>query len=121
MLDDLPPGAPRIATARVKFDLKYQAKHGITTRRAENLPDGYAEKIPKLARRIYRALDLSGYARIDLRLREDGALYVLEANPNPDLSLDEDFALAAHEGGLPYPQLIDRLLRLGRTYRPHWS
>ena len=45
-----------------------------------------------LAKRAYRALDLTGYARIDLRMRDDGKLYVIEANPNPQLAQDEDFA-----------------------------
>ncbi len=121
ILDDLPEGAPRIATARVKFDVAYQRKHGITSRLAENLPEGHVERIRRLAHRIYRALDLSGYARIDLRMREDGALFVLEANPNPDLSRDEDFALSAADAGISYRQLIDKILRLGRGYRPPWS
>ncbi len=121
ILDDLPEGAPRIATARVKFDLAYQRKHGITSRRAENLPSGHLARIRHLAHGIYRALDLSGYARIDLRMREDGALFVLEANPNPDLSSDEDFALAAEDAGVSYPKLIEKILRLGVGYRPPWS
>ena len=43
---------------------------------------------------------LSGYARIDLRLAESGAVYVIEANPNPQLARDEDFAQSAKAADL---------------------
>ncbi len=53
-----------------------------------------------LARRIYRALLLTGYARIDVRLRPDGSVFVLEANANPNLEKEEDFATSAQAGGV---------------------
>jgi D-alanine-D-alanine ligase len=116
----LPEGMPRIATARVKFDLEYQKKYGIVTGRAKGLPEGAAERVARLGKRIYRVLGLSGYARLDLRLREDGQLFVLEANPNPDLAHDEDFAKAAEAGGIPYNPLIRRILGLGLRYHVSW-
>ena len=79
-----------------------------------------AEKLERMARRIYRALHLSGYARIDFRLRPDGSLFALEANPNPNLARDEDFAAAARAAGIDYPALLERILRLGRDYRAEW-
>jgi len=120
VLERLPEGAPRIATARVKWDLKYQDKYGITTRAATDLPDALAQRIRRIGTRSYRLLGLSGYARVDFRLKENGEVYVLEANPNPDLSHDEDFSLAAEEGGLPYPRLIERILSLGLSYHAAW-
>jgi len=64
-------------------------------------------------KRIYRLLTIDGYARIDLRLTEANEVYFIEANPNPILAADEDFALAAGKAGLPYPQLIERIVRQG--------
>jgi len=116
----LPEGMPRIATARVKFNLDYQKKYGIVTRAAKGLPEGVADRVSRLAKRIYRVLGLSGYARLDLRLREDGQLFVLEANPNPDLSHDEDFSKAADAAGIPYNPLIRRILGLGLRYHVTW-
>ena len=58
-------------------------------------------------------LTIDGYARIDLRLTPENKLYFIEANPNPILADDEDFALAAGKSGLPYPQLIERIVRQG--------
>lgn len=114
--DNLPEGAPNIATQKVKFDAEYQKKHQIQTGAARGLPEGMAERIAKLGKRIYRALGLSGYARIDFRLTEEGQLYVLEANPNPDISMDEDFSLACKAGGLGYEKLIHRMITLGERW-----
>jgi D-alanine-D-alanine ligase-like ATP-grasp enzyme len=72
-------------------------------------------------KRVYRALDLSAYARIDFRLSDDGAPFVLEANPNPDLRNDEDLAASAAAGGVSYPQLIQRIVNLGLQYRSAWK
>ena len=76
------------------------------------------EKIQHLAKRIYRALNLSGYARIDLRLDPDGKVYVLEANPNPEVAQGEDFAESALNAGTPYSDLLQRILNLGFQWRP---
>ena len=62
-------------------------------------------------------LGLSGYARLDLRLDPDGRVFVIEANATPDIADDEDFALSARKGGLPYPKLLQRILNLGLSYR----
>ena len=76
------------------------------------------ERISNIAKRTYRALDLSGYARIDLRLDEEGRPYVLEANPNPNLAYGEDFAESAEKAGISYEALLDRIIRLGIRWEP---
>jgi D-alanine-D-alanine ligase len=119
--DELPDGAPHIATARVKFDLDYQKKYKIKTHRAVGLSAEQEANIAKLAKRCYRALSLSGYARLDLRLSNDGKIYLLEANPNPDLKYGEDFAESAHSAGVPYPDLLQRILNLGVSYQAEWK
>ena len=85
------------------------------------VPSAVATRLARLAKRVYRALDLSGYARIDFRLRDDGAPFVLEANPNPDLRDDEDLAASAAAAGLAYPGLIQRIVNLGLEYRSAWK
>lgn len=120
VLDRLPEGVARIASAKVKFDHDYQDKYGITTRRVEDLPASRLARIQRMCKRVYRILGITGYARLDLRLREDGKVFVIEANPNPDLSADEDFSLSAEAGGIPYNQLIRRILNLGIRYHRTW-
>ncbi len=107
-----------IATERVKWSTKYQQRHGIMTAKAADLPDGLEASITKMAKRVYRSLELSGYARIDLRLDREGRIYVLEANPNPQIAYGEDFAESAEHGGLSYEELLNRILMLGLQWRP---
>ena len=116
----LPEKLPAIATRKVKWDRAYQRKYGITTAAARDLPEGTVVRIEQIAKRIYRALHLSGYARMDFRLREDGTLYVLEANANPNLSAAEDFAQSALTAGLSYQDLLHRILALGASYPAAW-
>ncbi len=80
---------------------------------AENLDPALVTKIQDTCKDIYRLLTIDGYARIDLRLTPENKLYFIEANPNPILADDEDFALSAAKADLPYPQLIERIVRQG--------
>jgi len=110
----------RIATRKVKWDPKYQQKHGIATGRAQDLSPEQGAQISRLARRVYRALHMSGFARMDFRMREDGRVYLLEANANPDVAYGEDFAESASVTGIDYPSLIARIVNLGLGYMPEW-
>ncbi len=114
---DLREGAPKIATSKIKWDENYQKKIGLSTDRAQNLPGNLEAQLPKLAKRVYRSLQLSGYARLDFRLTEAGRAYLLEANPNPQLMYGEDFAESAETGGLSYEALLQKILNLGMRYR----
>ena len=113
----MPDNNWRIATERVKWSVKYQKKHGIDTALA-GLSREEAERVQHVAKRVYRALDLSGYGRIDLRMKADGQLYVIEANANPQLAEGEDFAQSAHRAGVSYAKLIERIIGLGLQWQP---
>ena len=116
----LPDVMAGIATRKVKWDRTYQKKHGIRTGAAQNLPDGCAAYLDKLSKRIFRALYLSGYARMDFRMRPDGSVFVLEANCNPNISREEDFAESAQAAGLEYPALLEQIIRVGNNYQAAW-
>jgi len=116
----LPDVMAGIATRKVKWDRKYQQKHGIGTGPAENLPEGLRSRMARLARRIYRTLNLSGYARIDLRVTPEGQLFVLEANANPNLAQTEDFATSAQSSGVDYERTLERIMSCGLGYQAAW-
>ena len=101
--------------------LEVPKEAGLETRAARKLPDGATETIAKLCKRIYRALNLSGYARIDLRLSPEGKAYVLEANPNPNLAYGEDFAESAEAIDISYENLLQRIINLGLRYKAAWQ
>jgi D-alanine-D-alanine ligase len=113
----MPDNKWRIATERVKWSTQYQKKHGIMTDAAK-LDAGQLDRIQRIAKRTYRALDLSGYARIDVRLDDEGGVFVLEANPNPNMAYGEDFAESAEVSGISYERLLDRILTLGLRWEP---
>ncbi len=117
-LDKLPGGAYPIATYKVKWDIDYQKRHDITIGPAENLPEKLEREIVTVTKRCYRALELEGYARLDFRLREDGRLFLLEANPNPDISRDAEFASSALQAGYEYERLIQKVVSLGMAREP---
>src|SRR6187455_1107 len=106
-------GARPIATEKVKHDLNYQKRAGILDGPAEDLAPELRSRIQRLAKRVYRILELDGYARIDFRLSSDGIPYFLEANPNPEIAESQEFAAAALHDGLSYRDLLQRIIGLG--------
>jgi D-alanine-D-alanine ligase len=115
---NMPEGAKRIATDRVKWSVKYQKKYGIDSGIATDLADGQREQIQHLCKRAYRALELNGYARVDLRLDAAGNAWVIEANPNPQIAHGEDFAASAEKIGMSYDTLLQRIINLGLRWQP---
>jgi D-alanine-D-alanine ligase len=113
---NMPKNRWRIATERVKWSTKYQKRNGIMTAAAQ-LDPTQATSIQRIAKRACQALDLNGYARVDLRLATDGRPYVLEANPNPNIAYGEDFAESAEATGVPYEKLLEQILTLGLRWK----
>ncbi len=116
----LPEVQSRIATRKVKWDGQYQERHGISTGPADDLGPEERVRLVRLAKRIFRALYMSGYARMDLRMRADGSVFVLEANANPNLTYGEDFAESAETVGIGYRALLNRIVNLGLAYKTEW-
>lgn len=96
---------------KAKWDKNYRDRKGVDSRPAI-LENDLEKKIIETAKKTYRALELSGYARIDLRVSEDGTPFVLEANPNPNVAMGDEFALSAREAGISYDDLIERLIKI---------
>ena len=115
VIQNLPEGSLNIATGRLKWNPAYQKKVGLVTRPAGLEPE-VQRKLETLAKRTYRLLSLSGYARLDYRMTNDGNFYLLEANPNPQIARNEDFADSAEHCGIKYPQLLHKILTLGLSY-----
>lgn len=117
VMKNLPEGSLNIATGKTKWDIEYQKKIGLQTQAAKLEPQ-LEKEFERLSKRIYRILGLSGYARIDYRLTEDGRLYVLEVNPNPQIAHNEDFADSAEHCGIKYEALMQKIMTLGMSYDP---
>lgn len=111
-LSKLPEGRPRIAGAEVKWGKGTRAYRDTKSAVAEDLPEEIAALLQQTAVAVFQALELRDYARIDMRLRPDGRVAVIEANPNPWLASKAEFAMAARKSGRNYTQLIEELVDL---------
>ena len=108
----MPDDKPQFSTFKAKWDDVYRKRWGIQNTFAEELPDGMADRIARVCKRVYRALHIRGYGRIDLRLTPEGKIFILEANPNPNLALDDEIALSAMKAGMSYEDLNQRIINL---------
>jgi D-alanine-D-alanine ligase len=112
---EVPEGQPKFSTFKAKWDDAYRKRWGIQNVFAEPFADGIHQRIVKICKAVYRALRIRGYGRIDLRVTPEGEIVILEANPNPNLDRDDEFAQSAEKAGLNYTHLIQRIVTLGLT------
>jgi D-alanine-D-alanine ligase len=106
----LPDGVPRIAGYEMKFERDTEAYKKTKSVIAEDLDEETTRRLQETAVDAYKALKLRDYGRIDMRLTNDGKIFVIEANPNPWLSSQAEFAMAARKSGRSYNELIKDIL-----------
>jgi D-alanine-D-alanine ligase len=111
-LSKLPEGTPRIAGAEVKWGKGTRAYRDTKSAIADDVSEEAISLMQTTAIAVYQALELRDYARIDMRLRPDGRVAVIEANPNPWLASKAEFSLAARKSGRNYTQLIEEIVDL---------
>lgn len=105
-------GAPRFSTRRLKHDESYARRWKISYRKA-NLPPSVMTEIRRSSRKIFHALKLRDYARIDYRLTPDNRLVFIEVNPNPDLGR-HTFGHNLCFADVNYTDLIRRIVSAAR-------
>ena len=108
----LPKGMNKVCTYESKWYKKSVAYRKTPPVCPAEIDKKLEKKIKDVAAKAYRAMNCRDYARIDMRLSHDGTLYVIEVNPNPDLSTDAGFANIARAAGLSYKELILKILNL---------
>jgi len=111
----MPENEPRFATFKAKWDTAYRANWGIHNGPAAPFSNGMEKKVMDFARRVYGLLKIQSLGRVDLRLTPSGELVFIEANPNPSLEAEDDFAQSAAAAGITYPALIQRILDSARS------
>lgn len=107
-----PQGKPKIYTYNAKIETDSEEFKNTTIGAPENLSPEIASKMQEIAMKVFRAMDATDYARVDLRLGRDNKIYVLEANLNPYLAKKSETAFAAQIFGLNYEQLIGKIVEL---------
>ncbi len=104
--------APKFATYRLKNDGAYRTKWRVCYRLAK-LPPRVMRQVQDYGKKVFRALKLRDYARLDFRLTDEGRLVFIEANPNSDLTpntLGRNLCFV----GIEYRNLIPRIVETAR-------
>jgi D-alanine-D-alanine ligase len=115
---DMPPDRPKIVSFEGKWVEKSVEYKGTRPMRCEDLPEATRDLVAATALAAFRALGLRDYARMDIRLSPDGIPYVIDVNPNCDLSdLAGGYSRAAKAAGLSYRELILRIVGLALARR----
>ena len=84
---------------------------GTVPKRVVDMPEKTVRAIEEVALRGYHAIGLRDYVRFDLRVSADGVPYVIDVNPNCDLSrVMGGFSRASYAAGLTYEDLIARII-----------
>ena len=108
----LPPGMPEILTFASKWDkqsMYFQCTKPICP---AVISTELRDRIGRTAVSVFKILNCSGYARMDLRLDHDERISVLEFNPNPDITPGNGAARQAKVAGMTYKQFIEKIVLL---------
>ena len=117
----LPSEKPRILTFAAKWEsdsLYFQGTKVVCPAEIGIYEQGH---VAETALTAFRLLGCQGYARVDMRLDEEGLFHVIEVNPNPDISPDSGAVRQAEAAGMTYPQFIEKIVQLAleREYHDH--
>lgn len=101
-----------IATEELKWNLKKRRKRKVVLRKlSANKEPVLFRELGKVARKTCKALYLTGFVRIDVRVDQRGRVYVIDVNPNPDLGRGFEMAEILRQNGFSYSELIKLLAR----------
>lgn len=115
---ELPEGYPPIISYAAKWDPLNEVFHRVHSLCPAEVTQREMEKIEEAAQRAYRATQCRDYARLDIRLAEDGIPYVLEVNPNPDLTEGVSFMESAEEAGYEWGEALGMITQWAWERRP---
>ena len=117
-LSQLPEGTPRVAGTEVKWEEGTEIYRITQPFFPEDLDDELVAEIERTAIDTFRILKLRDYGRFDLRLTPSGAIYVLEANPNPWLHSSAELARSWVRTGRTEAELALEIVHLAMARDP---
>ncbi|RPI05859.1 MAG: ATP-grasp domain-containing protein [Ignavibacteriae bacterium] len=106
----LPPGYPKIVTYNAKWVEGTPEYTGTVGTCPAPLERAVEERVKEVALKAYQLMEIRDYARVDIRLDASNTPYVLEVNPNPDISCDAGFARSARAAGMTFDDMIVRIV-----------
>jgi D-alanine-D-alanine ligase len=112
----IPDGQPRILDSKAKWD-ESSAQYQGTKPVLPDLPSELSARLQRVALDACRALRVRDYGRVDLRLTNEGEIFVIEVNANCYLEQKSEFAMAAAAEGIDYVHLINRIVEQAAARR----
>lgn len=110
---ELPPNIPKVVSYRAKWVKQSIAFKKTSVICPANIDEGLKNQLEEIAKKCFKIFGCSGYIRLDIRYDEkEKKIYVLEINPNPDISEEGGLAREAKMGGLSYKDLILKIIDL---------
>jgi D-alanine-D-alanine ligase len=118
----MPDHLHNIVSFQAKWDPHHESYHKTIPICPAQLPINIEKKAKELAFKAFKVMGCRDYARVDMRLSKDNRLFVLEVNPNPDITEGAGFMRSAQKSGLTYAQALKRIvkyaLRRGIVQKP---
>jgi D-alanine-D-alanine ligase len=108
----MPAGRPHIVSYAAKWDEAHVDYAGTKPVPVRGVSAAVIAEIERVSRAAWQAVELRDYGRVDLRVDGGGVPWVIDVNPNPDISPDAGCARAAAAAGMSYPQLMNRIAEL---------
>jgi D-alanine-D-alanine ligase len=107
----MPAERPRIVSYAAKWDENHVDYVGTKPVPLRDATPALVDAVERVARGAWSALGLRDYGRVDLRVDAAGQPWVIDVNPNPDISPDAGVARSARVAGMTYVDLIDAVAR----------
>ena len=114
----LPADLPRIVTYNAKWMEGTDEYKGTVGVCPAQVPIEVERQAKEIALKAYRIMGCRDYARVDMRLDKNNNLYVIEVNPNPDISDDAGFARSARAYGFSFDQVISKIVEYALERTP---
>lgn len=108
----LPPELPRILTFAAKWETDSLYYQNTKVSCPADIEDKERLDLAETTFRAFQVLECHGYARVDMRMDEQGYINVIEVNPNPDISPGTGAARQAEAAGMSYTQFIEKIVQL---------
>ncbi len=108
----LPPEYPRIISYTAKWEPLEEEFHRVHTICPAKLPKRVEAQVREQAVAAYTVTNCRDYARIDMRLSKENKVYVLEVNPNPDLTEGVSYMESAEKEGLSFSQTLKKIVEM---------
>ena len=109
---EMPDHLHNIVSYQAKWDPNHEAYHKTIPICPAKLPPETERAAKNVALKAFNIMGCRDYARIDIRLSKDNQLYVLEVNPNPDLTEGAGFLRSTEAAGYSYVQTLEEIIKL---------